>query len=231
MKKTACFIAIALLLCLSCKKEAEPVIPQNNFIKEAFDYVQLSTNDYFIYRDSATGDTDSVIVTNSELERILSPKRESTQLFDPGQPAYYYQTFTLLLSKVNGTGTEDWLYAIASSASFSYAGSGATESADLKLLERNRSRNEDRLYIFNYPLTQAFTFTQVSPLSLTIEGTNYPEVIRFSGNNGLTPSSPNYQQYYQASAYYWVKGIGIIKRELITATSVRSWTLVKKGKR
>lgn len=70
----------------------------------------------------------------------------------------------------------------------------------------------------------------VNPIFMKYNSTKQ-ELLYGHNAHGLTPSSTNYQQYYQASAYYWVKGIGIIKRELVTATSVHSWTLIRKGKR
>lgn len=229
MKTNIILLSVVTLLCISCKKNVnEPGPIQINFSKEALTYVYMPPNKYYIYKDSATGETDSVMVTQSEVDRILAPAQTYNILGFPGhQPAFYYQSFSLLLSKINGSSSSDWFYGIAK-ANLGYFSSSNTDSAGLMLLERNRSANADKLYVFNsFSLASGFGNT-VFP-SLTIEGKVYSDVIRVTNNNGYTPSISGYSQFYLATIYYWAKGIGIIKRSLITASSTKTWTLVRNG--
>lgn len=60
---------------------------------------------------------------------------------------------------------------------------------------------------------------------MTIEGVTYTAVQSFYYYNMLPSTDIN----YQASVVYWVKGIGIIKKEIRTYNSVKTSLLVRYG--
>jgi len=100
--KTKLFFAVTeALFITSCRKEkttnqniGEPYI---QFSDTALAYVQLPLHKYFIYKDSATGTLDSVVVTKSDIEKSYGP----SQNFGWGNSASsYYQYFTLGLKNL-----------------------------------------------------------------------------------------------------------------------------------
>ena len=222
MQKNVFLLAIGTLLFISCKKSVDDprLNIQMNFSKEALAYVQMPANKYYIYKDSATGDTDSVVVAQSSLETKLMPSLTYNILgFDTHQPAYNYQTFTLLLAKVNGSTSTDWFYGIADANYFFTLKN--TDTAGVWLMEKHRSTDEFILVVFSPHFTNG---NKIIIPNLTIEGKNYSDVVQFT-NRRLTPSSQN----YLASTYYWAKGIGIIKRSITTGNTTQTWSLTRNG--
>jgi len=61
--------------------------------------------------------------------------------------------------------------------------------------------------------------------SVNIEGKTYTDVHSFFSSNGLPASNPG----YLATTFWWVKGIGIIKREIKTNNSVKTSLLLRHG--
>jgi len=92
------------------KSTDSPALETFNLSKESLAYVQIPIGKYFIYKDSVSGNTDSVIVTKSELKTV--PHFVSPSLFD-GRVSYYYQSCTLYLSKKNGNASILWFEKIA----------------------------------------------------------------------------------------------------------------------
>ncbi len=211
----------------SCKKDktSEPETYNIQFSAEALAYVQLPLNKYFIYKDSASGALDSVVVTQSNLKKqFAAPYVAST--FRNAVPGFYYQEFSLLITKYNGTSEEDWFYGFATSS-----GVGPTiynsDSANLNLLEKDRVNNKNLNYAFLYPFTPYSSLQEniaVIP-SITIEGKIYTNVELYSYSN----TTDNTRADYLKSTYYWAKGAGIIKREIKTSSSVKTKTLVRYG--
>jgi hypothetical protein len=183
----------------------------------------LPLNKYFIYKDSATGMLDSVVVKQSEVVYILIPAHRSIGLFDPDVPAYYIQKFTLLLTR-NGTTSDDWFYGEAATLKMGFGAPQSTSDAPLALRERYRISNVDKIdknHVFFYPVNP---YSSVMP-TITIEGKTYSNAIMTSIANGLEPT----HQSYLKSIYYWVKGIGIIKREIRTSSSIKTELLIRNG--
>jgi len=100
MKKNIFFILAVTILFTSCEKSAE--VPTYNFSKESLAYVQIPLDKYFIYKDSVSGNTDSVIVTRSTLLMKVP------YLSKNGTISYYFQTFDLMLS--NRSTSVVWYY-------------------------------------------------------------------------------------------------------------------------
>jgi len=61
--------------------------------------------------------------------------------------------------------------------------------------------------------------------SITAEGKNYSNAAMFMFKNGLDSITT----YYLKSTYYWVKGKGIIKREIETYNSIKTDLPVRNG--
>jgi len=221
MKKNIFYILAITILFISCKKSdvsPQPLLTAN-FAKEGLNYVQIPLNKYFIYKDSVSGNTDSVIVTQSILETKLMPANILLILvFSPPMPAYYYQSYTLLLSKVNGNTSTDWFYGIANADPTI----NLNTLVGLTLIEGRDISTKYKIPAFKYP----FYF---GTSKITIEGKDYSDVIQITNSNYLSPSSPDYLTSYFTSTYYWAKGIGIVKRTLKTATSTQTWTLLRRG--
>ena len=218
MKKNLFSIVACTLLFISCKKTVdEPAKKiQINFSKEALAYVQMPVNKYYIYKDSASGKIDSVVVTKSTLETNLMPSQTYNILGLVGQrPAYHYQTFTLLLTKVTGSISTEWFYGNADAGYSAYIGA-STDLAGVWLIERNR-----RVVVFD---SRSFLIehSKIIIPTITLEGKDYSDVVQFTNSIGQ-PSNQN----YIADTYYWAKGLGIIKRSITTGNTTQTWTLVK----
>ncbi len=61
--------------------------------------------------------------------------------------------------------------------------------------------------------------------SINVEGKTYLNAVKYLTVNGADSTQPNYLK----SAYYWVKGVGIIIREIQTSSSANTATLVRNG--
>ena len=238
MKKIIFYcLTVTLLFLAACKKEKTAQLPTNpvlllSYIKlnpAALEFVQLPLNRYFIYKDSATGSVDSVIVTKSIIENIFhagtSPNPGST--WNYGTPDYYYEKYTLELKKIAGSPAQDWFNGFARCGD-SYTNLDFVMMGNPPVFTETNfslSNQQFQLSAFLYPFTTYGVNTYIFISMLTIEGTTYTGVHRFIASNGLQPSEPNYQE----NIFYWVKGIGIIKKEIRTFNSVKTSLLVRYG--
>jgi hypothetical protein len=215
MKKKMLFaITIIMMLFISCKKDHTSSQIIATFSPEALTYVKLPLNSYYIYKDSATGILDSVVVTTSNSKLVDVPKYVGGNcLFGPCTfPAYTYQEFNLRLTKFTSSSQQDWFNCTASTMSFG----------------RYQSTDSDPLYLcgaFKYPF-HSNTYDSVQIVSsIVIEGRLYSNVAIFAHINGQDPTSANYFK----TVYYWTKGVGIIKREIQNGGSVKTDFLVRNG--
>ena len=223
MKQIIALIVVTTIVafCISsCKKDHTdtPAPFELQFSAEALAYVQLPLNKYFIYKDSATGTLDSVVVTESNIVKQFIPEHKSAGLLDPDRSAFYYQTFTLKLTKYIGGIPQDWFDGNATNLTFTVTSSNPATPLTL---------GNNIGGAFRYPITiSSNPYQEVNILpSVTIEGKTYLNVAFFSDAIGLDITQPSYHK----STYYWVKGIGIIKREIRTSTSIKTEMLVRNG--
>lgn len=216
MKKIINYIAITSLIIFylsSCKKNntnstAIPLEVKLN--TEGLAYIQLPLNKYFIYKDSATIAIDSVVVTKSLLEKRFVP--ESRFSFSV---AYNVEIYSLVLTKITSTGNSVWFNA-ATFDNYIYA---TSNTLPVEMKEPNN------LTVFYYPVPTCNCSSPILIPSIIIEGKTYNNVIEFIAWNGLMPGNANYFR----SAHYWAKGIGIIKREIQNANSVKTELLIRNG--
>ncbi len=222
----SCLIALSLLS-LSCKKidiggsftsgSINPNTVTIHFYQPVLDYIQLPANRYFIYKDSATGSSDSVRVTQSAIETSFTA---ATSGF-PGSPATYIDVFKLTLTKFQAqTPTnQTWFQGIARPHSFVGIVSATIIDSNIYF------DNEQNKPVFWHPFASSGTRQYNWVPSVTIEGKTYTDVHSFFYSNGLPAPNPG----YLASTFWWVKGIGIIKREIRAFNSVTTSLLLRYG--
>jgi len=203
--------------------------------------VQLPLKAYFIYKDSVSGNFDSVVVTQCDLEKKSKPAHTVPTDFWGLKgfmtvPDYYYETFSLTLSTYNNGSQQDWFTSYDENSRYE---SSIYSDVDSSIILQENRRPGDNSYptVFNYNdaafkyLTDLVNgesnlkFYGIAKIpALTIEGNTYANVIRIIQNYS-TYANPN----PNLSEYYWAKGIGIIKRTVRTPTSTKTWTLLRHG--
>ena len=195
-------VAITIFTAIGCKKEiSEPAIPKSKLEISGLAYMQLTKGKYLIYKDSVSGDLDSVVVTNSSIKDIYSPPYNYVILFIPATfPAYYYESFTLTLTKYNGMQQSEWFSGSTTPPNFNF---GVFDSFPVELIE------PDKAIAFHY-----FNNRQIS--FLIVEGKTYTQVLEYTWN------TPN-----KKTTYYWAKTVGIIKRVVTIAGITKTQTLLR----
>jgi hypothetical protein len=210
---TLLFCLATMLQLQSCKKDvpADEKTYTVSFSKHALEYVNLTEGKYFIYKDSATSQLDSVIVTKSKLEVVLYEPISFLSLISPARN--YHDEFKLTLTKFSGPIQTDWLVGIAAAkiddppVSTNTAWLGLTSS--------------DSLYMFF-----SFSENEMPNDSITVEGRTYHNVVVTKWQNGFEETSP----YFEKMTTYWAKDLGVIRREINTINeAVKTYTLVRNG--
>ncbi len=190
-------------------------IAGNYFDNTALDFIYIHWNRYFIYKDSATGITDSVIVTRNYTSSVFHDSVPG----NPPIPAYTHQTYGLTLQKNSGSAYQPWFDGFAS-CDTQYRYTAHYIDADFDLNDK-----QNNLPAFWYPFTSSGVNRYTLIPSITIEGTTYIQILKFSASNGLQPTDTNYRE----TIFYWEKGTGIIKREIRTYNSVKTSLLIRYG--
>ena len=224
--KTLFLFAIAAsFLFQGCKKvisiETVQKTRQFSFSRHALGYVQLQLGKYLIYKDSASAQLDSVVVTTSNLVNKYVPSYGGTsaQLWLDSYSAYNYEAFHLVLSKYNGNQSSNWF---VGDDSLNYGVSGGIGGIG------GNPQPSDTFWVNlvemqNYFLTAFYcSNSQYSNLSMNIEGKTYSNVIETIMASG-NPTDPGYKK----TIYYWAKPVGIIKRTIIDASSIKTYTLLR----
>lgn len=108
-KNILIFIFIAFCASMiSCKKETAPELEYLKIPDEVWSYVYLTPGSWYIYKDSATGLTDSVVVTKS----VINYKAPVN--FITSSTLFYTDDYILILDKVDLAGNKTlWLDAIS----------------------------------------------------------------------------------------------------------------------
>ena len=189
----------------------------SSFDSSALSYIKLPVNRYFIYKDLSSGSTDSVTVTQSTLNIGVQPASQGYPI------GYVYNKFELTVANYYSYSTNIILVKGITTTDFpSGLGSTPTHIIDSNFVLTNDQTNVPSFW---YPFTSSGLNQYTYIPTLTIEGIMYTAVHCFSSSNGLPPTDIN----YQASVFYWVKGIGIIKKESRTYNSVKTSLLVRYG--
>lgn len=188
----------------SCKKNSYDTkfdsVVQLKLSTEGLTYVQLDLGKYFIYKDSANGKLDSVVVTTSLLLNQTIP---ANGLF----AANSKEIFLLTLTKIDAGIQTVW--EIDSKKPFDVWTPFSMDDVPVVILDTNS------VLSFYYPATAI--------QGLTVEGKLYNNVIETIGDNGADPSSPDYRR----AVTYWAKGVGIIKRTKTTGSDTKTYFLIR----
>jgi hypothetical protein len=165
MKKII-LLSVIYSIFFGCKKEEKPDYPYLEMPDEVWDYIRLSLGSWYIYKDSASGVTDSVEVTYIELQK------RKPRYFGP-QP-HYYDEYTFALDKVDLSGNKTlWLY--------------ANSSTNMSLADPNLSYwlYQDSLVLMQYPSNLPGSPSIYKIPSATIEGNVYADIMVVASNAGV----------------------------------------------
>ena len=226
---------ILITITSSCKKQ-HPATHRTfsnhlAFSVTALQYIRPSLNNYFIYEDSATGTTDSVVITENTLENILCPKHYDTlPVFFSNDVTvteiddYYYQSLRLVYTKFVGNTASNWLSLanddLHSIEEFSLFDPSPDSSIIMEKWDSTFSI--PTAYYFGYP----FGTASVIP-DIVIGQKTYHDVVNFHYEQ--LPNSSNDPDSLKSADTYWARGIGLIKRTEVTTNTTHSWSLVRKG--
>ena len=214
----SCLIIILFSVCFySCEKKSQDTRFDGsvhiNLLTEGLAYVQLGLGKYFIYKDSASSELDSVVVTKSSLEDVFTPAVVSGGLT---YSAYNSQIFSLTLTKFDAGIQTLW--------EINFKGQPALCCPSISMDNQPvEIRDTSDVSTFYYPVCNCSS-SMVIP-GLTVEGKLYNNVIQNIGDNGADPSSPDYRR----AVTYWAKGVGIIKRIKTAGADTKTYFLIRNG--
>jgi hypothetical protein len=199
-------ILFFMLLLAGCKKENRPGITGVQFTALSLEYIQLTPSKYFIYKDSANGDLDSVVVTKS----ILEMYNNTTGSINSGFFNFncnYSQFMTLVLTKFTATISDTWFWGFANACIYQNA------------VQAVREVNSSGSPIHSIYGTE---FTIIP--SMTVESKTYNDVAESTATATVNITNPTYNK----TTLYWAKKIGIIKRRIITmGGAIKTYTLLR----
>lgn len=210
------FILLLAAATACTKNTEEQRLTEYIIPKEAADYLVMPNKGFFIYRDSATGQLDSVVVEDCSIVKGYQPQHtvwSGSPLFgyEKTIPAYHYEYYTLKL----WNHTRNTLWQIADSDDDWYE-TGPTTAGSISVMVSGRATLEDGFIwggtIFYYPPSPGMSDYKQT---YSVEGKTYRDVLLAKRDGEL---------------FYWAKGVGIIKRVIKrqygkTYTS----TLVRRG--
>jgi len=156
-------LGVTLLLLGGCKKSTKDT-PYYTINDEILSFVKLTTGTYYIYKDSASGINDSVIVTESTFQ-------QKKEYFMPSGDRYFADYFRLVIKKALPAGTlNDWMDAAIEKPGYeaflnTNAGTGKT--------------------LFFYPYTTLSHRFEIKASAL-LNGTTYSNIHCFHLPNGET---------------------------------------------
>lgn len=206
-------LLIILITGIHCeKKPATPVDPEIRITldTEGLKYIRLTLGKYFIYKDSATGRLDSVVVTRSFLENVHHVRNPN--LF--GDVTYHLEKYHLDLTLYNGAGASLWFSGSSHDALY-YPSSQSNYRIDFSEL------NTGIAFVYPVPPTSNPP-SRVIP-TVAVEGKVYNDVYETVQFNAVPITNP----YYKRIVFWWAKGIGLIRLERGTSTTTNTYTLVR----
>jgi hypothetical protein len=221
MKTMRSAIAVFFILA-SCSKNAQapqqPAIAQTYFSQQALAWADIPVNRYFIYKDSGSGQEDSVFCSTSNISEKLMPAIGSSG-FSGANPAYYYQEYDLEL-RTKGTGP-DWF----SGTDYSGAPVGDPPYNSSWIYFCGSDNYTDGV-ICGIGFTFSSDSSNYLP-NINIGGKTYTDVVFTDCTDGASYDTA--QSWYFSNRYYWAKGIGVIKRSVRTSTGTFSQVLERYG--
>jgi hypothetical protein len=190
-------------------------IISNRFDRAAFSYINIPDRSYFIYKDSASGTADSLVL-NRGYDFVYVPPVTG----NPSKPGYYYSVYDLELANY-------WSY----NPNLIFFKGHASCDSDYKntktFIDSNFTLDNELtgLAAFWYPFVSSGNQQYSFISSLSVGSKSYNDVHCFFSSNGLPASNDG----YLATTFWWVKGIGIVKKEIRTHNSIKTSLLVRHG--
>lgn len=181
-----------------------------NFDKNELAYVLLPLNRHFNYEDSATGNVDSVEVTQSDLSV------STADAIPYWRPALHFQEYSLVLTKTNDSAIA-WFQAAANSFYGTSNPNISDSTATVQFVAKDNIITADFVNYGFSPDTSSYTnISYQYQSSLIVKSKTYNDVIicTFVG----TADSTSFNNF--KSTYYWAKNIGIIKRTIETNSGI-----------
>lgn len=202
MKTEYKIFLVLFIFLLSCEKdEIPPEVITVTLNKDALDFLKVTPSKYLIYRDSATSEIDSIIITKCELKNIYHPEHKSNDFFTPDTPAYNGEQFELIYTKKTITNESSNWFKGNAQAEYQFYDSESN-------IPLNLSDYIDQYIIYN----GSFYYDENTiPLaSYIVDGITYTNVITHYTDSALEITDPKYLK----TEYYWSKGIGIIQKSI-----------------
>lgn len=224
MKNILLPVAILFALVSSCTKTGYKPIPTPpdafiNFSKADLEYVLIPLDRYFIYKDSATGNFDSVIVVQNDLTVTSTDAVPFWNL-----PATHTQAYALDLEIKKDSET---LWYQGSANAFYGTSSPYVSDTAAKIrfsAKDNLSPYPANDYGFSSDTSSSVSYQHLS--SMAVESNMYNDVVVCSSTS---PGFNATDSFYFKSTYYWAKGVGIIKRIVQTNSTITTSLLERYG--
>lgn len=187
----------------------------NQFDSAAFAYIDIRDGRYFIYKDSASGIVDSLVAQRGYVAMYVPPVAG-----DPSKPGYHYSIYDLKLANYWNYNPNLIFFQGHASCDSDYKNTRTFIDSNFAVVNQHTG-----LAAFWYPFVSSNNQQYSFILSLNVGSKVYNDVHCFFASNGLQPTDTN----YMGTIFYWVKGIGIIKKEIRTNNSVKTSLLVRYG--
>ncbi len=218
MKKLTGLALVMIALCISftlssCKKDTQGLPPVRwlSYTPKALEYVLLPEQHYRIYKDSATGVHDSVVIAQSRLDTGYSMESYASGSYVPG---CYYQKYYMELRNLSGPVSEWLLLESSLIVESPYHPTSGIMPMDVSVSP----------LAYGGEIVFHLSDQDEPGLSLTVEGILYSNVVR----TDVQPTVDINDPFYKKFTYWWAKGIGIIKRsETRTGGAIKTWTFVR----
>lgn len=209
MKNFYKIFLVLFIFLLSCEKEEEPAITVFVTLnKDAIEFLKVTPGKYLIYKDSATSETDSIVITTCTTSQTYYNKVVSNNFFIPDTPAYSGENFVITYTKKTDSNLSSiWFNGLAKAY---YQHNAPLTNLPLKLVD----------YIENYTVYGGSLYYDENTIplpSFNVDGITYSNVIAHNTDSGLEITHPNYLK----TEYYWAKGIGIIQKSIERTNGIR----------
>jgi hypothetical protein len=198
-------LLIIVFLGTKCRKDNTPP-PTYYLPQEVKDYMYFQPGTYWVYKDSASGVLDSIIVTEANSEMF-------TDMFDPpaNKISHIEERFTIKTYSFLDDYEYDYI-------AFARGNNCSTDYCAYVRREKIIPNNTDVPYTYAlfYPFTIGYTPTAASPSvqslsakydSLLVEGKYYKDVIEYYETKNSTETN-------QPTYFYIAKNYGVIRKKI-----------------
>lgn len=183
---------------------------RSHFDSVGIKYMTVPVGRTFQYRDSSTNNLILVKTSRSDTSAI--------KINHPTNNNIYVDKYTFELKQLtNLTSGPIWYSAE------SITDTNLNSVIDLYDSEFELTNIKAKVPTFWYPFNSSYKKEYTLLTNYSIEGKSYSEVHLFHASNSLLITDPAYLE----SWYYWVKGIGIVERRIVSGTSIKTEFMMK----